>query len=54
MPRYDYRCKLCEQILEVIHNINEEVSPKCPKCDGDMAKIIGGVNINCKFMNEGY
>ncbi len=33
MPRYSYECKECENIIIVIHRINETVVD-CEKCNG--------------------
>ncbi len=32
MPRYQYRCKACEEILTIYHPSSETQST-CPKCD---------------------
>lgn len=32
MARYDYKCRSCEHIFEVIHSIQEDPKIKCEKC----------------------
>lgn len=52
MPRYDYKCPECGKIEEHIHSFNETPVYKCEDDNRIMKKIIGSVNINCKFMND--
>lgn len=32
MPRYDYKCLLCQHIYEIEHKITEDPEIMCPKC----------------------
>ena len=32
MPRYDYKCLLCEHVYEIEHKITEDPEIMCPKC----------------------
>ncbi len=45
MPRYDYKCKRCGNVEEIIHGFDIEHSFHCVKCGKEMIKLISGVNI---------
>ena len=45
MPRYDYKCKQCGNIEEIIHGFNDGHSFHCVTCGRAMTKLISGVNI---------
>ena len=45
MPRYDYRCKQCGNVEEIIHGFNDEHSFHCVTCGRAMTKLISSVNI---------
>ena len=45
MPRYDYRCKQCGNVEEIIHGFNYEHSFHCVDCGQAMNKLISSVNI---------
>ena len=32
MPTYQYRCKSCEEDLEIFHSVMDKPKKKCPKC----------------------
>ena len=32
MPFYDYICKDCSKIFEIVRGMNEKVQPYCPYC----------------------
>jgi putative FmdB family regulatory protein len=40
MPLYEYKCKKCGEIFEVIQKISEPPLTKCIKCGGPVVKII--------------
>jgi putative FmdB family regulatory protein len=40
MPTYDYACTKCDHEFEEFHGMNEVVE-KCPKCKGEVEKLIG-------------
>lgn len=50
MPRYDYRCPICEKTVEVFHGIQEEHLEFCPMCVEPMNKLVG--NPPFKFKND--
>ena len=43
MPKYDYRCKKCDNEFEKQLKMNDP-NPPCPKCDSDVKKIIIAVS----------
>ena len=45
MPRYDYRCKRCGNVEEIIHGFDIDHSFHCVDCGKEMSKLISGVNI---------
>jgi len=41
MPKYDYRCKVCGEIEEVLHGFEDEPDMHCMECGALMGKLIG-------------
>jgi putative FmdB family regulatory protein len=41
MPTYDYKCKKCGNVFEVFHSMSSEPVKVCPKCGGEVKKLIG-------------
>jgi putative FmdB family regulatory protein len=41
MPTYDYQCKKCGNEFEVFHSMSSEPVKICPKCGGEVKKLIG-------------
>ena len=39
---YDYRCPKCEIIEEQCHSIHKDPKFKCPECQTQMKRLIGG------------
>lgn len=39
MPRYDYRCKVCEEQFEARHGFNDP-APSCPKGHAEVERLI--------------
>lgn len=48
MPLYEYRCRKCSSVLEVLQKIHEAPLEKCPKCDGPLQKLISSPAIQFK------
>ena len=42
MPTYDYRCLKCSHEFEEFQSMNAEPLKDCPKCDGEVERMIGG------------
>jgi putative FmdB family regulatory protein len=40
MPRYDYQCQLCSFVEEYVHSMKENPEFHCPKCNGQMTRLI--------------
>ena len=53
MPIYEYKCKICEQVTEVMQKINDPPVTKCPVCEQDtLQKIFSAAVFNLK--GEGF
>ena len=48
MPRYDYRCTVCANEVEVLHGIYEAGPERCEKCGGAMRKALSAPAIHFK------
>lgn len=48
MPLYEYRCEDCRSVLEVLQRLNEEPLKICPKCGGQLTKLISRSAIQFK------
>lgn len=61
MPRYDFECAVCHNVIELQKSIHDETAPLCfaPGCDGkhEMERLIGGSTFHLKGLGwaaEGY
>ena len=52
MPIYEYLCSQCNERQEIIQRISEEPLAHCPKCGGDMKKLISSPAI--QFKGSGF
>lgn len=52
MPTYAYRCKACEHEFEIVQRITEESLKECPKCKGELTKLLFPVGI--VFKGSGF
>ncbi len=41
MPTYEYVCEKCEHKFEEFQNMSDEPIKLCPKCSGDVRRLIG-------------
>ncbi len=41
MPTYEYKCKQCGHIFEVFQSMTAEPVKTCPKCQGEVKRLIG-------------
>lgn len=41
MPTYDYRCNNCGFSFEFFQSIKDEPLKTCPKCKGEVKRLIG-------------
>jgi putative FmdB family regulatory protein len=42
MPTYDYKCIKCNFEFERFQRITDEPVKKCPQCNGNVKRLIGG------------
>ena len=57
MPIYEYRCRDCETVIEVMMGINDRQPRKCRECSGKLEKLFSRTSFQLKgggWFNEGY
>ncbi len=52
MPIYEYQCSQCKERHEIIQRINDAPLTHCPKCGGEMRKLISSPAI--QFKGSGF
>lgn len=52
MPTYAYKCKACAHEFETIQRITEQPLSECPKCKGEIARLLFPVGI--VFKGSGF
>lgn len=52
MPMYEYQCQSCEERLEAIQKFSDPPYTHCPKCGGDLKKLISSPAI--QFKGSGF
>jgi putative FmdB family regulatory protein len=52
MPIYEYQCNSCAERHEIIQNISDAPLTHCPKCGGEMRKLISSPAI--QFKGSGF
>jgi len=52
MPLYDYKCKKCEYVFEVQQRITEAPLKHCPKCKGEIFRLISAAGV--VFKGSGF
>jgi putative FmdB family regulatory protein len=40
VPTYDYQCRSCGQITEVVHSMTEEGPTTCERCGGSLRRVL--------------
>ena len=48
MPLYEYQCQQCKERVEIIQRMSDPPSSHCPKCGGEMKKLISSPAIQFK------
>lgn len=48
MPLYEYRCRQCRALLEILQRLGDEPLQICPKCGGELQKLISRSAIQFK------
>lgn len=52
MPIYEYQCKQCSERHEIIQKFSDAPLDHCPKCGGEMKKLISSPAI--QFKGSGF
>lgn len=52
MPLYEYQCTNCNERMEILQGINDPPYNHCPKCGGDMKKLLSSPAI--QFKGSGF
>jgi putative FmdB family regulatory protein len=52
MPIYEYLCSQCNERHEIIQRLSEDPLTHCPKCGGEMRKLISSPAI--QFKGSGF
>ena len=57
MPVYEYECNGCEKVFEVQQRLSEKPLSTCPKCGGQVRKLISMSSFQLKgggWYSDGY
>ena len=57
MPIYEYRCKSCGKVHEVIQRFSDPLKRKCPHCSGRLQKLVSRAAFQLKgggWYDQGY
>ena len=52
MPLYEYACQSCGERVEIIQKLSDPPYSHCPKCGGEMKKLISSPAI--QFKGSGF
>ena len=52
MPLYEYQCQNCSERVEIIQKLSDPPYSHCPKCGGEMKKLISSPAI--QFKGSGF
>lgn len=52
MPLYEYKCSKCGERIEIIQRVSDPPYTHCPKCGGEMKKLISSPAI--QFKGSGF
>jgi putative FmdB family regulatory protein len=52
MPLYEYQCTNCSERVEIIQRVSDPPYGHCPKCGGEMKKLISAPAI--QFKGSGF
>lgn len=53
MPTYDYECKKCHHKFEHFQSMTDDLLTICPKCKGELRRLIGG-GLGVIFKGSGF
>jgi putative FmdB family regulatory protein len=48
VPFYEYACDPCRIIYKARHGMNEAGPAQCPKCQGDLRKVVSAPSLNTR------
>ena len=48
MPKYKYKCENCDHQFEIKQNISDQALTQCPKCHGEIFRVITPTGIAFK------
>jgi putative FmdB family regulatory protein len=48
VPTYEYACDLCRVIYQTRHGINDPRPEHCPKCKGELRKVLSAPSLNTR------
>jgi len=58
MPAYDYKCKKCETVVEIVHPISQDILKEfdCPTCNNkqECSRLISLNHCNVIFKGNGW
>jgi len=54
MPTYDYKCKECDHLFEVLQGINDDKFTKCPECSKESLQRLIGRGGMIVFKGSGF
>lgn len=52
MPLYEYQCNQCGERMEILQSISDPPHSHCPKCGGEMKKLLSAPAI--QFKGSGF
>jgi putative FmdB family regulatory protein len=52
MPIYEYDCRQCDERMEMIQSISDPPYTHCPKCGGEIRKLVSSPAI--QFKGSGF
>jgi len=53
MPTYEYECRKCGNRFEAFQNMKDEPLKECPKCRGEVKRLLG-VGAGIIFKGNGF
>lgn len=57
MPRYEYSCRGCGKVFDVLQKVTDEVIKECKDCGGSVEKLISRTSFQLKgdgWASDGY
>jgi len=48
MPTYEYVCKSCGHLFEIVQSMRDDPLTECPECGGELRKVFGAPSISFK------